>query len=161
MTVKLECERCGNQEQTSGVMLFAGLTGPAIPTARPELPYGWTRPKLPREDGSAWYTDLCPACKADLLRFMAGAVLALDEADACTDCAHHKHVKPCRELTMPGAPGDVDECGCTEGVPEPTCPTCGPAAPLEPHPSLPVQRCSNCKEHLAARNDPKELGIDG
>lgn len=31
----------------------------------------------------------------------------------------------------------------------PICPTCGPTT-LEPHPRLPVQRCSNCKVHLSA-----------
>lgn len=119
MSVKLECDRCGAQEKTSGVMLFAGLTGPAIPTARPELPDGWTRPRLPAEDGSAWDRELCPTCKRALLDFMAGA--QLDEAtrpdrpaEDCPDCGHVAHSKPCRELTMPGAPGDVDECGCGE-----------------------------------------------
>lgn len=160
MSVKLECDRCGNQEKTSGVMLFAGLTGPAIPTARAELPDGWTRPRLPHEDGSAWDHELCPQCKADLIRFMAGARLAPDEADECPDCSHVHSGKPCRELTMPGAPGDVDECGCTEGAAQPTCPTCGPAAPLEPHPRLPILRCGNCKEHLVARNDSKEPDTD-
>lgn len=36
----------------------------------------------------------------------------------------------------------------------PTCPTCGPFD-TERHPRLPVTRCSNCKEHLAAL-DPQE-----
>jgi hypothetical protein len=75
VSVLLECERCGAQEKTSSVMLFAGLTGPGIPTARPELPDGWTRPTLPHEDGSAWPTELCPQCKRDLLAFMDGAVV--------------------------------------------------------------------------------------
>lgn len=158
MSVKLECDRCGVQEQTSGVMLFAGLTGPAIPTARPELPDGWTRPRLPHEDGSAWDRELCPKCKADLIRFMAGALIAPDEADECPDCGHVHPGTSCRELTMPGAPGDVDECGCSEGVVQTACPTCGPAAPLEPHPGLPVLRCNNCKEHLAARDGMEESG---
>lgn len=174
MSVKLECERCGAQEETSGVMLFAGLTGPAIPTARPELPAGWTRPKLPREDGSAWYTDLCPQCKADLFRFMAGQPVIDDLRDVvramrvaspqvCRACGHKAHGgTTCRELTMPGPPGDVDECGCT-GVADAVCPTCGPM-PLEPHPRRPgIQRCSNCKEHRSVAALPdrmKELGID-
>lgn len=41
----------------------------------------------------------------------------------------------------------------------PHCPTCGPAT-LEPHPYLPVERCSNCKEHLRAVlavEEPDEL----
>lgn len=124
MSVKLECDRCGVQEQTSGVMLFAGLTGPSIPTARPELPDGWTRPTLPHEDGSAWQHELCPACKADLVRFMAGQPVIDDSELAsqlmrtaspqvCRACGHKVHGdKVCRELVMPGAPGDVDECGC-------------------------------------------------
>lgn len=77
MSVYLECDRCGEQEKTRGVMLFAGLTGPSIPTARPELPDGWTRPSLPTEDGELRKLDLCPGCKADLLAFMAGRVAAL------------------------------------------------------------------------------------
>lgn len=72
MSVHLECDRCGFQEQTGSVMLFAGLTGPGIPTARPELPDGWTRPRLPNEDGSADERELCPGCKADLFAFMKG-----------------------------------------------------------------------------------------
>lgn len=32
------------------------------------------------------------------------------------------------------------------------CPTCGPVT-LEPHPRLPVMRCSNCKEHAGPRDD--------
>lgn len=31
----------------------------------------------------------------------------------CPDCEHGFHLQPCRELTGTGAPGDVDECGCT------------------------------------------------
>jgi hypothetical protein len=124
MSVKVECDRCGAQEQTSGVMLFAGLTGPSIPTAWTELPDGWTRPTLPAEDGSARKRELCPECKVDLLRFMAGAPVIDDSEQAsrlmriaspkvCTDCGHRAHEgTTCRELTMPGAPGDVDECGC-------------------------------------------------
>ncbi len=116
MSVKLECDRCGVQEQTSGVMLFAGLTGPSIPTARPELPDGWTRPTLPHEDGSAWQHELCPACKADLVRFMAGQPVIdtpLPSPRVCRACGHGTHAgEECRELTMPGAPGDVDYCGC-------------------------------------------------
>lgn len=117
MSVKLECDRCGAQEKTSGVMLFAGLTGPAIPTAQPELPDGWTRPALPHEDGSAWPHELCPQCTADLLRFMAGQPVmrtasSLNARGNCHGCGHTPHSKPCRELTMPGSPGDVDECGC-------------------------------------------------
>jgi hypothetical protein len=75
MSVLLECERCGVQEKTGSVLLFAGFTGPSIPVARPELPDGWSRPVLPREDGSAWHTDLCGRCKAELLAWMAGDVL--------------------------------------------------------------------------------------
>lgn len=153
MSVKLECDRCGAQERTSGVMLFAGLTGPAIPVARPELPEGWTRPRLPHEDGSAWDHELCPACRSDLIRFLAGALIAPDVADECTDCGHLRHGTRCRELVMPGPPGDVDECGCVSGAPA-VCPACGPTV-SELHPRLPVQRCSNCKEHLTA---PGEAG---
>lgn len=124
MSVKLECDRCGAQERTSGVMLFAGLTGPAIPTARPELPDGWTRPTLPHEDGSAWQHELCPQCKADLIRFMAGQpviddselasrVMGVASPQVCRACGHKAHDgTACRQLIMPGAPGDVDECGC-------------------------------------------------
>lgn len=182
MSVKLECDRCGVQEQTSGVMLFAGLTGPSIPTARPELPDGWTRPKLPREDGSAWYTDLCPSCKAELLRFMAGHAIhysvgvpqpekpgsRTNARGNCFGCGHAPHTGQCRELTMPGAPGDVDECGCTEAVPDlgtgapldQICPGCG-------H----LRHSTKCPDHvsevgpcgctnLTPRDRMKELGID-
>lgn len=72
MSVLLKCDRCGAQEQTSGVMLLAGHCGPGIPSLRPELPDGWTRPRLPNEDGSEDDRELCPQCKADLFRFMAG-----------------------------------------------------------------------------------------
>ena len=115
MSVKIECDRCGAQEQTSGVLLFAGLTGPAIPTARPGLPDGWTRPTLPEPDGSKWERELCPDCTADLIRLMAGAVLAPDEADEqmerpdqiCPDCGHLRHSDPC-----PDEVSEVGPCGC-------------------------------------------------
>lgn len=109
MSVQLECDRCGFQEQTSGVMLFAGLTGPGIPTARPELPHDWTRPRLPTEDGELRDRELCPGCKEALLRFMDGA--AIDKADECTDCGH---VHPGRRCMSP-APGGYC-CGCTAGA---------------------------------------------
>lgn len=109
----MECDRCGFQEQTSSVMLLVRLVGPGIPSVRPELPDGWTRPRLPNEDGSADERELCPGCKADLFAFMRGAaVVRPGTTDVCRGCGHTVHDKPCRELTMPGAPGDVDECGC-------------------------------------------------
>jgi hypothetical protein len=72
VSVYLECDRCGEQEKTRGVMLFAGLTGPSIPVARPELPDGWTRPTLPTKDGERREAELCPGCTTDLLAFMTG-----------------------------------------------------------------------------------------
>lgn len=123
MSVKVECDRCGVQEKTSGVMLFAGLTGPAIPTARPELPDGWTRPTLPHEDGSAWQHEMCPACKADLIRFLAGQPV-IDDAELatqmmkiavpggrpgqiCPDCHHLRHSDRC-----PDRVPEKGSCGC-------------------------------------------------
>lgn len=120
MSVQMECDRCGFQEQTSSVMLLAGHCGPGIPTVRNELPDGWTRPRLPTEDGELRDREMCPGCKAELLRFMTGA-LVIDVRPAagrpetvCRTCGHLAHDRPCRALTMPGAPGDVDECGCME-----------------------------------------------
>lgn len=72
MSVHLECDRCGQQEQTGDVMVLARLVGPGLPTVRPELPDGWTRPQLPTEDGELRHRDLCPGCKADLFAFMRG-----------------------------------------------------------------------------------------
>lgn len=168
MSVKVECDRCGTQEKTPGVMLFAGHCGPGIPTARVELPDGWRRPRIPHEDGSAWDRELCPDCTADLFRFMDGAVLAPDEADACPDCDHVHPGGVCRALTMPGAPGDVDECGCTEGVPDlgtgarpdQICPDCGHLRHGDtcPDPVPEVGPCG-CKL-LTPREQRKELGID-
>jgi hypothetical protein len=40
-------------------------------------------------------------------------------------------------------PSDLGPCGAADRW---DCPTCGPVT-LEPHPRLPVMRCSNCKEH--------------
>lgn len=123
MSVHLECDRCGFQEQTSSVMLFAGTVGPGIPTARPELPDGWTRSRLPAEDGSAWDRELCPGCKAELLRFMAGApvvdIRSVSEQSAvCRGCGHLVHQgTECPALTMPDGPGPARTCGCkAEGV---------------------------------------------
>lgn len=117
MSVILECDRCGFQEETGSVMLFAGLTGPGIPTARPELPRGWTRPRLPTEDDELRDRELCPGCRTELLAFMNGGTVndpPVAQTAVCRGCGHATHDKPCRELTMPGAPGDVDECGCEE-----------------------------------------------
>jgi hypothetical protein len=160
VSVKLECDRCGDQEQTGSVMLFAGLAGPSIPTARPELPAGWARPRLPTEDGELRDRELCPQCRADLLRFMAGAVLAPDEADECTDCGHVHPGKRC----MSHVPGGY--CRCTEGVPgtdapDPVCPDCqhlrhGETC-LDHIPGVGPCGC----ERLASRELLKELGIDG
>jgi hypothetical protein len=112
MSVHLKCERCGFQEQTSGVMLLAGTYGPGIPVARPELPDGWARPRLPNEDGSADERELCPGCKADLFAFMRGAAVPGREPDAdlpheaqrsavcqacgrCPDCGVHHDGEGC------------------------------------------------------------------
>lgn len=112
MSVHLECDRCGFQEQTSGVMLLAGHCGLGIPTVRPELPDGWTRPRLPNEDGSADERELCPGCKADLFAFMRGVATPgrADEAQQpatccacgrCPDCGQHRDGEGCgcKELT--------------------------------------------------------------
>lgn len=32
----------------------------------------------------------------------------------CPGCGHAGHTGECREMVMPGAPGDVDECGCLD-----------------------------------------------
>jgi hypothetical protein len=37
---------------------------------------------------------------------------------SCGGCGHLEHSRRCRELTMPGPPGEVDECGCTQLEPE-------------------------------------------
>jgi len=159
VSVHLKCDRCGAQEETDGMVLFVRLIGPGVPKHQVPLPDGWSRPTLPNEDGSADERELCPACKADLFRFMDGQPvidMPLPTPPAvspkvCRACGHVVHVdEECRELTMPGAPGDVDYCGCAGVSPttDAACPTCGPTVP-EPHPRLPVQRCRNCKEHLA------------
>jgi hypothetical protein len=36
----------------------------------------------------------------------------------CEGCGHPEHSGLCRELEMPGSPGDVDECGCLAPAPE-------------------------------------------
>jgi hypothetical protein len=43
-------------------------------------------------------------------------------------------------------------------APTEACPNCGPTLP-EPHPRLPVQRCSNCKEHLRAGRGPDDTYV--
>lgn len=70
------------------------------------------------------HRELCPQCKADLFRFMAGQpviddselasrVMGVASPQVCRVCGHKAHDgTACRQLTMPGAPGDVDECGC-------------------------------------------------
>lgn len=36
-----------------------------------------------------------------------------ERARTCPECGHRMHEGTvCRELVMPGPPGDVDECGC-------------------------------------------------
>ncbi|MGW2213280.1 hypothetical protein [Streptomyces sp. NPDC001781] len=166
MSVLVRCDRCGNQEKTSGVMLFAGLTGPAIPTARAELPDGWSRPLLPHDDGSAWHHELCPACRADLVRFLGGAVLTPDEADECSDCGHVHVGKVCREMAPAGA--EAGECGCAEGVPDlgtgaasdQICPGCGHLRHSDPCPDyVPEVGACGCKD-LTSRERMKELGLD-
>jgi len=42
--------------------------------------------------------------------------------DQCPGCGHAAHTGVCRELTMPGAPGDVDECGCLDDRETPAAP---------------------------------------
>lgn len=117
MSVKLECDRCGAQETTGSVMLLAGHCGPGIPTARPELPDGWTRPRLPHEDGSAWDQELCPACTADLFRFMTGlpvigALLSSRPSAICPGCGHLRHSVRC-----PDQVSEVGPCGCLDLTP--------------------------------------------
>ena len=46
--------------------------------------------------------DFCPSCKTP--------------KQAICECGHRSHPgEKCRELVMPGPPGDVDECGCDQG----------------------------------------------
>lgn len=122
MSVHLECDRCGFQEQTSSVMLLAGTCGPGIPTVRPELPAGWTRPRLPNADGSADERELCPGCRAELLLFMTGAPVidvrpTAAQTSVCRDCGHLVHESTeCPALTMPDGPGSARTCGCTKEV---------------------------------------------
>lgn len=123
MSVHLHCERCGDQEKTSPVLLLARLVGPGIPSYRPEIPDGWTRPQLPTENGELLYKDLCPACKEDLFRFMAGATLALDPADECTDCGKPRsETTSCRLQAPKGSPQEMCDCGCTGATTDPCAP---------------------------------------
>lgn len=115
MSVKVECDRCGELERTEGMVLFARLIGPGIPKHQVPLPDGWTRPALPTEDGELRERELCPQCQADLLRFMGGAVLASDLDDGrmespdqvCPHCQHLRHAEPC-----PDPVPEVGPCGC-------------------------------------------------
>jgi hypothetical protein len=142
MSVHLECDRCGFQEQTGSVMLFAGLTGPGIPTARPELPVGWTRPRLPTEDDELRDQELCPGCKADLFAFMRGVAVPgrTVPVEVCQGCGHHAG----------------EGCGCP---PNRICPGCGHLRHADPCPDhvSEVGPCG-CKE-LTTRKQMKELGI--
>lgn len=112
MSVYLKCDRCGAQEKTRAVMLFAGMAGPDISTARPELPDGWSRPTLPDPDGQAHQRELCPLCKSDLFRFMTGqpvidAPLPVPAPQFCPDCDHLRHSVKCRDYVT-----EVGACGC-------------------------------------------------
>lgn len=144
MSTVLECDRCGFQEQTGSVMLFAGLTGPGIPTARPELPDGWTRPLLPTEDGELRHRDLCTGCKTDLFGFMRGVAVpgqARGEA-VCRGCGHHAG----------------EGCGCP---PRLLCPGCGHLRHGGPCPDhVPEVGPCGCKE-LTSRDELVKLGIKG
>ena len=57
------------------------------------------------------------------------------DRQSCPGCGHRSHTGECRELVMPGAPGDVDECGCLDdtgvgqGVTPPAGCTCGEGRP--------------------------------
>lgn len=180
MSVKVECDRCGAQEKTDSVMLFTRLVGPGLPKHQVPLPDGWTRPMMPNEDGSADERELCPACRADLVRFMDGqpvvddselasTVMRIADPKVCRACGHRTHDgTPCCELTMPGAPGDVDECGCTEGVPDlgtgtrpaQICPDCGHLRHRDSCPD-PVPEKGPCGcSRLTPHKLLKELGID-
>jgi hypothetical protein len=100
MSVLLECERCRVQEKTGSVMILARLVGPGLPSVRPELPDGWTRPQLPTPDGELRDTDLCPQCKRDLIAFMDGAAVEPYTAEPEDPCA------PGGSCPCPG--GDAD-----------------------------------------------------
>jgi hypothetical protein len=45
-----------------------------------------------------------------------------DEEPRCEGCGHPGHSGFCRELEMPGSPGDVDECGCLDDSEPPLTP---------------------------------------
>lgn len=140
----MECDRCGFQEQTRSVVLFTGFTGPGIPTARPELPDGWTRPRLPTEDGELRDREMCPGCKEALLRFMGGAQVTDVRPAAgtvCRGCGHHSG----------------EGCGCPSRL---LCPGCGHLRHSDTCPDhvSEVGPCG-CKE-LTSRHRMKELGID-
>lgn len=75
--------------------------------------------------------DGCSTCQSDGLTILwrHGFIPAPTPAVSATD-------------TAPGPDPAVRE-----------CPTCGPMG-TELHPRLPVIRCGNCKEHLAALDQP-------
>ena len=105
--IKMQCDPCGAQEETSGVFLPFPRNG--LPFFRPELPEGWRRVEVPMPDGSAWERHLCPQCVRRLWDLFQ-VPYDRTEPTKCVRCGHapstHGGASDCGVLV------DGRACGC-------------------------------------------------
>jgi hypothetical protein len=130
------CERCGHHRDDHGTpdrhcvwmlcacqRLSGGPFGFEV-KEKPECEHPNKQHTGSVYDGSGgrktWLYYTCPDCKAHLKEE------ELDEPEKpeprCEGCGHPEHSGFCRELEMPGPPGDVDECGCLDDREPPLTP---------------------------------------
>jgi hypothetical protein len=70
-----------------------------------------------------WTRYLCDDCGAAWSRnWSEGGEKSEEHEPRCQGCGHPEHSGFCRELEMPGSPGDVDECGCLDDREPPLTP---------------------------------------
>lgn len=82
-----------------------------------------------------WTRYLCDDCGARWIRNWSDGGERSEEPPEprCPGCGHPEHCGFCRELEMPGPPGDVDECGCLDDREPPLTPEEEEEAPEDTH----------------------------
>lgn len=123
------CPPCPHEEREKPSPVDCPHVGSRV-VERSDAPEHWTRYRCD-DCGAAWSRNwskggekseehdfVSPAHCAGCMR----AWLPPGAVPGCEGCGHPEHSGVCRELEMPGSPGDVDECGCLDDRESPLTP---------------------------------------
>lgn len=78
---KIECDRCGTQQQARDLPMPIARQGAGIQLAAP-LPDGWRRITIPTEEDGTSKQELCPDCVIAAAEFLHGAAVKPVAAEA-------------------------------------------------------------------------------